>query len=194
MLRNVVMAVLALSALAVQPTFGHGVARAWLQVPGARAEAGQPFELWGADFTFSSPIDVVIVSGERTYPVGQVLAGDDGHFTTNLHMPAEVPDGYGELVATDASGAQASVWVAVGNVARAPGPPTPSPLTDPSALTLGVLLAGGLVALGYLGLRRRARHAASRVSIRTRAVVRRQTGLSSGLRLRGRHVGCRVVR
>ena len=131
----------------------HGVGGAWVQVPGATIFAGEPFELWGADFGHNATVDIALSTGDQIYPVGQVVAGEDGHFTTSIAAPDALPAGFVELTATTEAGVSSSVWVQVGRGSAA-APPA-AWWMDPSVLVLGALVIGGLVAIGVMLFRRR---------------------------------------
>ncbi|CAN5782396.1 hypothetical protein BH24CHL5_BH24CHL5_05150 [soil metagenome] len=150
------LAVLVWAVAMAGPVTAHGGADPWIHLPAQNINAGQEFELWGADLAPNAGINVELVREELAVQVGRVVTHDDGHFVGTLNLPSDVPDGYAELVATADDGETARMWVLVGT-ATGSGLPTAgggNTLADPSVLVLGGLLLAGVVGLGYVVIRR----------------------------------------
>ena len=140
------------------PTYGHFGGTAFIVVTSDHVNPGEEFNVVGADLTPNAEVEFRFERDDLkvTLP-GTVTPGVDGHFTAQLSMPAEFPDGYALLVAEAADGTQTSTWVLVGvRTATTPPPPDqPAWWADPSVIVLGVAVLGGLGALGYAAWRRR---------------------------------------
>jgi len=132
----------------------HGLGGPLIQVPGGRVDPGREFEFWGADFAADALVDLSLATGGNVLPLGRVTAGADGHFTASILMPAAAVPGYSELRADDGRSGRATVWVQVGDVPGGIQQAGAAWLGDPSVIVLVVALAGGLLALGFLALRR----------------------------------------
>jgi hypothetical protein len=127
---------------------------ALLVVPVDHATQGRPFPLVGSDFGGIANVSVELHAGRRVVPLRRVTAAPNGHFRTTLVVPETVPNGYAQLVASDASGSQADVWILVGPRAEARAAPAVvvesnarSPVVTALVLALvaAVLVAGGLL-------------------------------------------------
>ncbi|MEP7157865.1 MAG: hypothetical protein ABI797_00420 [Chloroflexota bacterium] len=152
-----VFAVLMASALVVAPASAHFGGGAFIVVPSDHIDPGSTFEVIGADLAPASTVDFKIVRDESVVSLGTFVSGADGHFTTQLQLPADYPDGYAQLFATATDGTEASTWVLVG--ARTESTPAPPGATewwsDPSVLIVGVFLIGGFAAVAYALLKRK---------------------------------------
>jgi hypothetical protein len=149
-------AVLMASVIAVAPVRAHFGGGAFIVVTADHVDPGSSFEVIGADLAPESTVEFRIVRDDFVVVLGTFVSGADGHFTTQLQLPADYPTGYAQLFATAADGTEASTWVLVG--ARTESTPAPPGTTewwlDPSVLILGVFIIGGLVAIVYVLLRR----------------------------------------
>jgi hypothetical protein len=176
-------AVLMASAIAAVPVHAHFGGGAFIVVPVDHVNPGSTFEVVGADLTPESTVDFKIVRDESVVPLGTFVSGADGHFTTELQLPADYPNGYAQLFATAADGTEASTWVLVGDRTEStPAPPGATQWwTDPSVLLLGVFIIGGLAAIVYVLLKRR-----SGEPVPARASARRPADTKRS-RTRGRH-------
>jgi hypothetical protein len=148
----------------------HGAGEPWIIVPVDHVEQGATFTIMGADMSPGAEVTLELLSGDDVTTLGTVPAAADGHFMTDFVVPAEMPDGYVELRATDPGGSEAMTWLLVGDgttaeVAAGAPTTTAAPWTDPSVILLGALLVGGAGALAYMLLRRR-QPAAARITAR----------------------------
>ena len=90
-------------------------------MPVDHATQGRPFPLVGSDFGGIANVSVELHAGRRVVPLRRVTVAPNGHFRTTLLVPETVPNGYAQLVASDASGSQADVWILVGPRTEARG-------------------------------------------------------------------------
>jgi hypothetical protein len=138
----------------VEAHFGGG---AFIIVPADHVNPGESFEVIAADMGPNATVTFRVEHDEVVAPLSPATAGPDGHFTTNLTLPANYPTGYALLVASSNDGSQTSTWVLVGARDGAT-PPRPDQLAwwaDPSVIVLGIAVLGGAGVLGYTLLRRR---------------------------------------
>jgi hypothetical protein len=123
-------------------------------VPVDHATQGRPFPLVGSDFGGIANVSVELHAGRRVVPLRRVTAAPNGHFRATLVVPKTVPNGYAQLVASDATGSHADVWILVGP--RAEARTAPAVVVEPNgrdpvvtalvlALFAAVLVAGGLL-------------------------------------------------
>jgi hypothetical protein len=157
----------------------HGEGEPWLFVAADRVYQGESFTVIGADMGPGVRVEFDLASGNSPVPLGEVTAAEDGHFETTLILPPTLPDGYVELRAVDAAGLEASTWLLVGDtvdpaVTVPPVAGSSSWWTDPSVLVLGVLILGGLGAVGYVLLKSR-RAATTGTREPARPMARKQT-------------------
>jgi hypothetical protein len=145
------------SVIAAAPVHAHFGGGAFIVVPADHVNPGSTFEVIGADLAPESTVEFKIVRDESVVALGTFVSGADGHFTTQLQLPADYPNGYAQLFATAADGTEASTWVLVG--ARTESTPAPPGATqwwsDPSVLILGVFIIGGLAAIAYALFKRK---------------------------------------
>jgi hypothetical protein len=148
------MAVAALVALLVPAlALAHGGGEPFIHVVAERVIQGGTFSVIAADLGPNALVALEISAGGQTYPLGQVVAQPDGHFTETFVMPASAPDGYAELWARSDDGSQAMMWLLIGDgAARA----APSP-DAPSQLPLIVLAAASVMGLLAIVFRRSAK-------------------------------------
>jgi hypothetical protein len=138
----------------------HGESEPWLFVAADRVYQGESFAVIGADMGPGVRVAFDLASGDSPVPLGEVITAEDGHFETTLILPPTQPDGYVELRAMDSAGLEASTWLLVGDTVdpavTAPPVAGSSPWwTDPSVLVFGVLILGGVGAVGYVLLKSR---------------------------------------
>lgn len=140
----------------------HSGGSAYILVTADFLLPGQPFEVVAADMGPDASVSFRIEHEPAVALLGTIRAAPDGHFMTNLVVPADFPTGHAELFATAATGAAVSTWVLVGERTASTSPVTGKWWTDPSALVLIALLIGALGAIAYLVLRRQASRQPSR--------------------------------
>jgi hypothetical protein len=141
------MAVAALVALLIPASaLAHGGGEPFIHVVEERVTQGGTFSVIAADLGPNALVALEISARGQTYPLGQVVAQPDGHFTETFVMPAATPDGYAELWARSDDGSQAMMWLLVGDGA-APSPDAPSQLPVIVLAAAGVV---GLLAIGFV--------------------------------------------
>lgn len=120
----------------------------------------------GADFFPGDTLDVRFVVGSNSRSIGTIVAGDDGHFTATIVIPADVPIGPAALDFVSGSGIvqRALFEVDPGDPIPASAPPAASEgeaegATALSPLVLVALVIGAAtVALAFAAVGRRQGH------------------------------------
>lgn len=64
-----------------------------IDVVGDRVPPGATVSLVGEDWAPREPLRIELVASGRSFDLGIVLAGSDGHFLTTMMIPAEAPAG-----------------------------------------------------------------------------------------------------
>jgi hypothetical protein len=132
-------------------TLAHAGGEPFLHVPVDRVIQGDAFTVIAADLGPNALVALEISSSGEVFPLGEVVAQPDGHFTATFVMPPGIADGYAELWARSDDGVQAMLWVLVGDGADTGAPGSPSlPI-----LALAAAWAVGLAAIGFVFLRSR---------------------------------------
>lgn len=144
-----------------------------LIVPVDHVNPGEQFPVIGADLGSDAEITLRLVQGDRSVELGTVVAGPDGHFETQLRLPADFPPGYAELVASGDDGSRTSTYLLSGpRTDSTPAPPNqPQWWQDPAVILLAGGLGGGAALLAWMMLRS-ARHECAAVT--AAAIPRRQ--------------------
>ncbi len=141
---------------------GHEGMGPWIQVVDGELRQGQPFRVLGDDLDPADEVTLELAVDGGVHPLGTTTTDADGHFLAELVVPPGVPDGEAYVQLTTRAGWAASMWVHVGDggMLRQPAAPAaglPGPVAaaggpawlDPSVALLGLLVGGGLVAVGW---------------------------------------------
>jgi hypothetical protein len=149
----------------------HSGGEATLIVPVDHVLPGEDIPVIGADLGSDATLKLELVQASRTAELGTVTAGADGHFSTNLPLPDDFPNGYAELVASGDDGSRASTWILVGpRTQTTPASPDDTQWwQDPSIWLLSALLGGGGIALALMALRSRKQQQAVVPRVRRKA-------------------------
>jgi len=131
----------------------------------------------GADLGSDANLTITLTQGSRTIQLGTATTGPDGHFTADLLLPADFPNGYSELVADGDDGSRTSIWILVGP--RSQSTPTAPPgqtqwWQDPALWLISGLLAGGGIALAIVALRSRRTPPVRMAPVRTRTARKKR--------------------
>lgn len=151
---------LGVTSLAPPPGFAHDSGEAAVVLRPDRVVRGGTVGATGADFFGGDSLDVRFVVGSDSRSIGTVVAGDDGHFTTLIVIPANVPVGPAALDFVSKSGIVQRVLLSIdpGDPIEAPGPSdaglggeAPGDSGGGAILGLGIAAAGAvLAAVGVL--------------------------------------------
>lgn len=155
-LASVVLVVL----LIPMPVLAHGGGEPFIHVAAQRVIQGDTFTVVGADLGPDALVALEISASGQTFPVGQVIAQSDGHFTESFVVPSATPDGYAELWARSDEGSQAMMWLLVGEGPDEGAPGTSSGSSGTGGwpwqlIGLAILWAVGLAAIAFVFLRSR---------------------------------------
>lgn len=143
----------ALLALGPASAAAHAGGEPFVNVQMDHVIAGQPFPVIGADLGPDALVTLQMTLGDHAAVVGHVPAGPDGHFETTCTLPADFPDGYAQLTASQEDGTTAQTYVLVGERDAATGGATgqdPPWWTDSSIALFAALIAVALGALVFL--------------------------------------------
>lgn len=148
---------LLLAPLGTHAAAAHESGRVTVIVPVDAIFPGQTFPVIGADFGSDLTVRFDLQSPQRSVALGTVVAGPDGHFSTDFQVPVDFPYGYAEVVGIDDAGTRAAVEVHVGAIDPAEVRPSKASdwWRDPSILVLGGVLGALAVAVVWLLLRPR---------------------------------------
>jgi hypothetical protein len=148
-----------LGAVAPPEGFGHGGAAPYILVPNDHVTPGEPFDVIAGDMSANNRVSFRLERDQLAVQLSSAVAGQDGHFTTQLAVPQDFPGGYSLLVAEADDGTSTSTWILVGaRTGATPAPPGQLAWwADPSVILLGAAVVGGAGLLGFSLLRRRQR-------------------------------------
>jgi len=157
--RSLALAVVA-ALLLPASVLAHAGGEPFIHVEAQRVIQGDTFTVLAADLGPDALVTLEISASGETFPIGQVVAQSDGHFTETFVMPETTPDGYAELWARSDESSQAMMWLLVGH---GPDGGAPAPATGESGaggwpwqfIGLAVLWAVGLAAIAFVYLRSR---------------------------------------
>jgi hypothetical protein len=147
--------VLLLAPLGTHAAVAHEFGRVTVIVPVDAIFPGQSFPVIGAEFGSDLTVRFELQSSQQSVALGTVVAGPDGHFSTNFEVPVDFPYGYAEVVGIDDAGTRAAVEVHVGAIDPAEVRPSKASdwWQDPSVLVLGGVLVVLAVAVVWVLLR-----------------------------------------
>jgi hypothetical protein len=172
---------LLLAAFPPSQVLAHEGQGPWVDVPTRHPRQGGEIVVVGGDLGAQAVVEVRVQSFGRRYPLGQVQADGEGHFTQTFTVPAEIGDGYAAVEAVSSEGLDASLWVLIGeaqDLSADTPPPAPENAVwmDPSVLVLGVFVAGAALVVGYLLLKPTAARVPKPAGRRSTSKRRRRTG------------------
>jgi hypothetical protein len=146
-----------LAVLVTGTGYGHGDQEPWLDAAVTSVHPGEQFTLVGGELGSGATVRLGVLVGDRSRSLGTVVADKDGHFVTEVTAPADVEQLYVEVRAHSEAGADASLWLLVGDpslLVPTPAPiEGPSGLADPSVIVLVIVGGGTLMAVAWLILR-----------------------------------------
>jgi hypothetical protein len=143
-------------------------------VPADHINPGEVFSLIASDFGPDAVVQFSIVSAGTTVAMGSATAGPDGHFETNLELPAGFPTGGADLIAVGDDGTRTITHVQVGPRTPPADPPLASAFwQDPAVWLLTTLLVGAALVVVWLVLRPR-RQVVAPAAVSRRAVERKR--------------------
>lgn len=142
---------------------GHGGGIPWIYVEAQQVWPGQPFHVLVIDVAPFVTVRLQADLGDTTAQLGELPTGRQGHGEMDVALPADFPFGYATLRGLGDDGSEVNTTLRVGDVPAIDVPvgpppgaqPPPSPLTDPSLWTLGLIVGGALLAVGWMAIRRR---------------------------------------
>jgi hypothetical protein len=155
------LASVVLTALLLPATvLAHGGGEPFIHVAEQRVIQGDTFTVVGADLGPDARVALEISASGQAFPVGQVIAQPDGHFTEAFVMPSATPDGYAELWARSDDGSTAMMWLLVGDGPDVGEPAQPSGTSGSAGwplplVGLAILWVVGLAAIAFVFMRSR---------------------------------------
>jgi len=128
-----------LSALFIDgPVSAHG-GDAGLEILPSRVAAGDPVRLVGDDFEAGDRVRLTLLTADGDVALGEVVTDPDGHFTTEIVLPADLDARPYEVRATDSFGDTVAGYFTVDR-------------TTPSTPGLPVSVVPGLQAIAAAGV------------------------------------------